>query len=339
MSIPLYRISQISSVWNALASDNRKYITRIYKERFFIMNWIKKQRKHLRLWVQVLFTALTNGYVIGFTEGKIYRGTSKKLCVPGLNCYSCPGAIGSCPIGSLQAVLGSKNYKFSFYVIGFLMIFGSLMGRFVCGWLCPFGLVQDLLHKIPLFHKKKNLPRHRFLRYGKYLVLVVFVILLPMTVVGVTGMGDPWFCKYICPSGTLFGGLPLLASNPTLRAAAGWLFSWKTLLLVAIVLLSIRYYRPFCKYLCPLGALYGLFNPVSLYRLRVDQSKCVHCGKCQQVCGMDIPVWEKPNSVECIRCGSCKASCPTGAIHSSLEGLRVDPYKGLDLKEKKERHI
>ena len=104
MSIPLYRISQISSVWNALASDNRKYITRIYKERFFIMNWIKKQRKHLRLWVQVLFTALTNGYVIGFTEGKIYRGTSKKLCVPGLNCYSCPGAVGSCPIGSLQAL-------------------------------------------------------------------------------------------------------------------------------------------------------------------------------------------------------------------------------------------
>lgn len=203
----------------------------------------------------------------------------------------------------------------------------------------PFGLVQDLLHKIPLFHKKKNLPGHRFLRYGKYLVLVVFVILLPMTVVGVTGMGDPWFCKYICPSGTLFGGLPLLASNPTLRAAAGWLFSWKTLLLVAIVLLSIRYYRPFCKYLCPLGALYGLFNPVSLYRLRVDQSECVHCGKCQQVCGMDIPVWEKPNSIECIRCGSCKASCPTGAIHSSLEGLRVDPYKGLDLKENKERHI
>ena len=119
MSIPLYRISQISSVWNALASDNRKYITRIYKERFFIMNWIKKQRKHLRLWVQVLFTALTNGYVIGFTEGKIYRGTSKKLCVPGLNCYSCPGAVGSCPIGSLQAVIGSKNYKFSFMSLDF----------------------------------------------------------------------------------------------------------------------------------------------------------------------------------------------------------------------------
>ena len=218
------------------------------------------------LWLRAAYTALTNGYLKGFVEGKIYRGSSKALCVPGLNCYSCPGALGACPIGSLQAVLDSGKFRFSCYVFGFLMLFGALMGRFVCGWLCPFGLVQDLLHKIPLFHKKKNLPGHRFLRYGKYLVLGVFVILLPMTVVGVTGMGDPWFCKYICPSGTLFGGLPLLASNPTLRAAAGWLFSWKTLLLVAIVLLSIRYYRPFCKYLCPLGALYGLFNPVSLYR-------------------------------------------------------------------------
>ena len=214
MSIPLYRISQISSVWNALASDNRKYITRIYKERFFIMNWIKKQRKHLRLWVQVLFTALTNGYVIGFTEGKIYRGTSKKLCVPGLNCYSCPGAVGSCPIGSLQAVLGSKNYKFSFYVIGFLMIFGSLMGRFVCGWLCPFGLVQDLLHKIPFIKKIKKVPFDRYLRYLKYVILVVFVIAMPLLLVGESGYGSPWFCKLICPSGTLLGGIPLVAKNP-----------------------------------------------------------------------------------------------------------------------------
>ena len=167
------------------------------------------------LWLRAAYTALTNGYLKGFVEGKIYRGSSKALCVPGLNCYSCPGALGACPIGSLQAVLDSGKFQFSCYVFGFLMLFGTLMGRFVCGWLCPFGLVQDLLHKIPLFHKKKNLPGHRFLRYGKYLVLAVFVILLPMTVVGVTGMGDPWFCKYICPSGTLFGGLPLLASNPT----------------------------------------------------------------------------------------------------------------------------
>lgn len=87
----------------------------------------KKITSDIRLLVQVVFTALTNGYMIGFKEGKIYQGSSKKVCVPGLNCYSCPGAVGSCPIGSLQAVLGSRDFKFSFYVIGFLMIVGSLM--------------------------------------------------------------------------------------------------------------------------------------------------------------------------------------------------------------------
>ena len=107
----------------------------------------------MRLIVQVGFTALTNGYVLGFIKGKIYKGPTKALCVPGLNCYSCPGALGACPIGSLQAVLGSRNYRFSFYIIGFLIFIGSLIGRFVCGWLCPFGLIQDLLYKIPFFRK------------------------------------------------------------------------------------------------------------------------------------------------------------------------------------------
>ena len=318
MSIPLYRISQISSVWNALASDNRKYITRIYKERFFIMNWIKKQRKHLRLWVQVLFTALTNGYVIGFTEGKIYRGTSKKLCVPGLNCYSCPGAIGSCPIGSLQAVLGSKNYKFSFYVIGFLMIFGSLMGRFVCGWLCPFGLVQDLLHKIHFVKKIKKVPFDRYLRYLKYVILVVFVIAMPLLLVGESGYGSPWFCKLICPSGTLLGGIPLVAKNPGLQRAIGFLFGWKVSILVILLILSTMIYRPFCKYLCPLGAIYGIFNRFSLYHYEIDAAKCTKCGLCAKKCDMGVKAYENPNSAECIRCGKCKDVCPTGAIHSGI---------------------
>ena len=141
---------------------------------------IKKTRDRTRLWVQIVFTAVTNGYLIGFVQGKIYTGPTKNLCVPGLNCYSCPGALGSCPIGSLQAVLGSRDYKFSFYVIGFLLLFGSLLGRFVCGWLCPFGLVQDLFYKIPFVKKMKNLPGHNVLKWLKYVILLVFVILLPL---------------------------------------------------------------------------------------------------------------------------------------------------------------
>ena len=102
---------------------------------------IKAIKNRMRLWVQIVFTAVTNGYLLGFLTGRIYTGPTKAACVPGLNCYSCPGALGSCPIGSLQAVLGSRDYKFSFYVVGFLLFFGSIFGRFVCGWLCPFGLV------------------------------------------------------------------------------------------------------------------------------------------------------------------------------------------------------
>ena len=280
-----------------------------------------KKTNKLRPWVQAAWFALTNGYTTGFLQGKIYRGQSKKLCVPGLSCYSCLGALGACPIGSLQAVLGSSSFKLSCYVFGFLMLFGTLFGRLICGWLCPFGWVQDLLHKIPLFQKKKTLPGHKWLKKLPYVILIVFVLLLPSILVGPTGIGDPWFCKYICPSGTLFGGIPLVTVNEGLRRAIGTLFHWKTLLLVSILILSIKYSRPFCKYVCPLGAVYGCFNPVSVYRLKVDEQKCIHCGKCKQVCCADIPVWEKPNSPDCIRCGDCKAACPTDAISSTLDEL------------------
>lgn len=286
------------------------------------MKQIKKAGIRMRLWVQILFAALTNGYTLGFLKGRIYTGPLKNLCVPGLNCYSCPGALGSCPIGSLQAVLGSRNYKMSFYIIGFFMIVGSVLGRFVCGWLCPFGLVQDLLHKIPVPFKRKNLPGHKYLIWIKYILLALFVVILPVAVTDIIGQGSPWFCKYICPSGTLFGGIPLTISNPALRNAIGALFSWKVLLLVIIVIGAMVINRPFCKYLCPLGAVYGLFHPIAFYRYKVDEDKCISCGMCQKVCPVDIETWKEPNSRACIRCGECIKACPKGAICSNVQELR-----------------
>ena len=275
-----------------------------------------KLKQHARTLVQLAFAALTNGYAAGFAQGKIYRGPGKLVCVPGLNCYSCPGAVGSCPLGSLQAVLTGRTHKFPFYVLGFLLLFGALFGRLVCGWLCPFGLVQDLLHKIPFVKKLRRLPGERALRYLKYAVLVGFVIVLPLVVLDIVGQGQPWFCKYLCPSGTLFAGIPLIASNPPLRAALGWLFTWKAAILLALVLLSIVLWRPFCRYLCPLGAIYGLFNPVSVYRFRIDENRCTDCGACKAACKLDIDVRRTPNSAECVRCGACKAVCPHGAIRT-----------------------
>ncbi|WP_262397422.1 4Fe-4S binding protein [Zongyangia hominis] len=285
----------------------------------------KIKRQHKRLGVQTLWALASNSYLIGFMKGKIYKGPIKNLCVPGLNCYSCPGALGACPIGALQAVIGSRNYKFAFYVVGFLMAVGAVCGRFVCGWLCPFGWIQELLHKIPFPKKIRSFRGDRALRWLKYVILAVFVILLPLFVVDFLGQGKPYFCKLICPAGTLEGGIPMVALNEGLRSAIGWLYAWKVAILAAVVFLSILLYRPFCKYLCPLGAIYGVMNPISFYRLRVDEEKCIRCGKCARVCPMQVDPVRTPNALECIRCDICRDACPTGAIST---GFRV----GVDSK-------
>ena len=278
----------------------------------------KKQSEWKRHRFQILWAFLTNSYLVGFAKGKIYDGKLKNLCVPGLNCYSCPGALGSCPIGAMQAVIGSWNFRMAFYVAGFLVFVGALMGRFVCGWLCPFGLIQDFLHKIPFVKKISTFRGDWLLRKLKYVIFLVFVILLPMFVVDMLGQGAPYFCKLICPAGTLEGGIPLVLLNSAMRTAVGWLYAWKNVLLVVIVLLSVAIYRPFCKYICPLGAVYSVFNPIAVFRYRVDKEACTHCGACAKACKMQVDPSETPNHPECIRCGSCKKVCPTGAIYSGI---------------------
>lgn len=153
--------------------------------------------------IQLTSTLLSNPFLSHFATGKLYKGKLKSLCVPGLNCYSCPAAAASCPIGALQSVIGSSKFHFAYYVVGFLILIGVLLGRVVCGFLCPFGWFQELLHKIPT--KKFSTKKLHFLTYLKYVILVVFVIVLPMTVVNEVGMGDPFFCKYLCPAGILEG--------------------------------------------------------------------------------------------------------------------------------------
>lgn len=230
----------------------------------------------VRLLIQAAFTALSNGYIKGFTHGKIYQGDLKYVCLPGMNCYSCPGALGSCPIGALQSTLSSREYKISLYVFGFISLFAVIFGRFICGFLCPFGLIQDLIFKIPFVKKVRQLKGEKILRCVRFIILAVFVIILPMFVIDITGLGKPWFCKYICPVGTLEGGIPLVLMNESLRSAIGFLFKWKVAILIAILFFSIIIYRPFCRYICPLGAIYGLFNKISFVSYKVDKSKCTN---------------------------------------------------------------
>lgn len=265
-----------------------------------------------RGWIQAAAVLLTNIHIPNLFKGKIYQGNVKTMCVPGLNCYSCPAATGACPIGAFQAVVGSSKFKFTYYITGFFILLGVLLGRFICGFLCPFGWFQDLLHKIP--GKKLSTAKLKPLRYLKYVILVVFVILLPAFVTNSLGMGDPFFCKYICPQGVLEGAIPLSLANSGIRAALGHLFTFKFTVLALFIILSILFYRPFCKWICPLGAIYSLFNKVSFLKIQVDHEKCVGCQKCSRVCKMDVNVVDTPNHPECIRCGECMKACPTDAI-------------------------
>lgn len=265
-----------------------------------------------RGWIQAGATLLTNIHLPNFLKGGLYQGAGKAVCVPGLNCYSCPAASGACPIGSFQAVVGSSKFRFSYYITGFLILLGVLLGRVICGFLCPFGWFQELLHKIPT--KKLSTKKLKPLTYLKYVVLLVMVMLLPVLVTNQLGMGDPFFCKYLCPQGVLEGAIPLSMANAGIRSALGSLFTWKFIVLLTVIVLSIVFYRPFCKWLCPLGAFYALLNKVSLFQMQVDQSKCVSCGKCAKVCKMDVDVTKSPNHTECIRCGMCIRACPTDAV-------------------------
>ena len=282
-----------------------------------------KARNNVRHVFQSFWFLLTNSFFEGFKTGKIYGGKWKQLCVPGMNCYSCPGAKGSCPIGALQAVIGSPKFKFSYYVVGFLFFVGALIGRGVCGYLCPFGLVQDLLHKIPFVKKIETFKGDKALRKAKYLILLVFVILLPLFLVDIIGQGAPYFCKLICPVGMMEGGIPLVLMNKSMRGAIGFLYAWKGLILILTIFLSIVIYRPFCKYICPLGAIYSLFNSVSLFRYILDHQKCIHCGRCKAVCEMQCDPVKNCNDLECIRCGKCKNACPVDAIACGITKLDV----------------
>ncbi len=267
--------------------------------------------------VQLYTALLYNANIKGFFSGTIYKGASKNVCVPGLNCYSCPGAVGACPLGSLQNAVSASNARTPAYVLGIIILFGLLLGRTVCGWLCPVGLGQELLYKIKTPKLKKN-KATRVLSYLKYFILIAFVIVIPLA------FAVPAFCEYICPAGTLEGGVGLLGNpvNEDSLGLLGPLFTWKFTLLITIIVLSIFIFRVFCRFLCPLGALYGFFSKIALIGIKLDKNKCTDCGLCIGVCKMDV---KKVGDHECIQCGECISVCPAKAITWKGKTLFVRP--------------
>ena len=299
-----------------------------------LKNWWRSHRPTTRRLAQVYCALLYNANLKGFVEGKIYPGPVKNVCVPGLNCYSCPGAVGACPLGALQNAAASTGARAGTYVLGILMLFGIILGRTVCGWLCPMGLIQELLHRIPTPKIRKSRVT-AVLSLLKYVILAVFVLALPLWYGLRHNLPLPAFCKYICPAGTLEGAVGLLANekNAGLFSMLGLLFTRKWVILLVIGLACVFCYRSFCRFLCPLGAIYGFFCRFALIGVRVEEENCTRCGACIRKCPMDV---RHVGDHECIHCGACMEVCPTGAISmragkitlkasERASGLKADP--------------
>ena len=283
-------------------------------------NWRTSIRPSTRRLIQLYSALLHNAHLKGFIDGEIYQGKAKYACVPGLNCYSCPGAVGACPLGSIQNALASGGHRAGWYVMGILLLFGVMLGRTICGWLCPLGLIQELLHKIPTYKIRKSRIT-RALTWLKYVFLTVFVVAIPLWYGVMQNIPVPGFCKYICPAGTLEGAVGLLSNpqNTGLFGMLGILFTGKFTIMLFIGLACIFCYRSFCRFICPLGAVYGLFNRFCLVGVRVDEDRCSGCGACVRGCGMDV---RRVGDRECIHCARCMDSCAQKAI--SLKAGRVE---------------
>lgn len=277
-----------------------------------IAQWWQRHRPSTRRLAQLYAALLYNAHLKGFLQGEIYTGDFKALCVPGLNCYSCPGAVAACPLGALQNALAASGHRAGWYVLGMLALFGVALGRTICGWLCPMGLLQEWIHKLPVPKLKKSRVT-RALSWVKYALLAVFAVAIPLYFGLLKDLPLPGFCKYICPAGTLEGAVALLVhpKNASLRDALGVVFARKAVLLVLIAVACAFVYRAFCRFLCPLGAIYGLFNRFAIVGVRVDAGRCNGCGACVRRCEMDV---RRVNDRECIQCGRCMGVCAQGAI-------------------------
>ena len=282
-------------------------------------SWWQAHRPTTRRLVQLYSALLHNAYIKGFIDGRIYTGNAKYACVPGFNCYSCPGAVGSCPLGSIQNALASTGHRAGWYVLGIIMLFGVILGRTICGWLCPLGLIQELLHKIPTPKLKKSRVT-RALSWLKYVILAVFVVAIPLWYGLRYQIPLPGFCKYICPAGTFEGAMGHLANpaNTSYYSMLGILFTRKFVIMLVIGLACVFCYRSFCRFICPLGAIYGLFNRFNVIGVKVDANRCNHCGACVRHCGMDV---RHVSDHEGIHCGKCMEVCKQGAI--SIKAGRI----------------
>lgn len=214
-----------------------------------------------------------------------------------------------CPYGALESLYSlifsgtfiKKIFSGTFILMGLTLILALIFRRSFCGLICPFGTIQEIFGKLgkKLFKKRFELPKKidNPLRYLKYVVLLVTVYYGWKTAGLWMSPYDPWAAY-----GHAGEGLTSLIEE----------FPVASILLIVTIIGSMLYDRFFCKYLCPMGAFYGIISKISPNKITRDENACVNCGLCNKNCPANIKVSEMKTikSAECLNCQSCILSCP-----------------------------
>ncbi|MCF0229228.1 MAG: FMN-binding protein [Parasporobacterium sp.] len=196
-----------------------------------------------------------------------------------------------------------------------ILIITILAGRFFCGFLCSFGFLEDILYLLSglVFRRKRPVigkKADRILKYVKYLILVLLIVFVWLLGNSLGSSNDPW---YVFGVYSRISGYSSIA--PLLSIGGG--------LLIIIIVLSFFFERFFCRYLCPLGAIFTLLSRFRLFRIRKDNDTCVKCGKCDRQCSMGISIAHEEDirSGECINCMHCTDCCPKGSLKTNINSI------------------
>jgi ferredoxin-type protein NapH len=230
------------------------------------------------------------------------------MCSPVFHCYACPLATFACPIGIIAQF--SALHIFPFVAVGLLVAFGAAFGTLICGWVCPFGYLQDLAAKVPT--PKIDLPK--FTGYFRYVMLIGAVLAIPYFF----GEDHPLFVCRICPAGALEAAVPTMAGQAIAGETVVWPNALKLTILIVFLIAIFFIKRPWCRVLCPLGAIFSLFNRVSAFFLRFDAEACTHCERCHKLCEYGIEPEKTPNDLRCIRCLECTKCSPDALTLGSV---------------------
>ena len=235
------------------------------------------------------------------------------MCSPVFHCYACPLSTFACPIGILAQF--SALHFFPLIAVGLLVVVGALFGSLVCGWACPFGFLQDLAAKVPT--PKFDLPR--IAGHFRYVMLIGTVLLIPYFF----GEEHPLFVCRICPAGALEAAVPNMIEQAIAGKEVVWPNAVKLIILASFLVAIFFIRRPWCRLLCPLGAIFTLFNRFSAFFLRFDSEECTHCERCHKLCKFGIEPEKAPNDLRCVRCLECTRCSPEamtlGSIFESSE--------------------